>query len=335
MNSSSAYGQSLPQPLSLDGFALRFTALADLMQSSRQDHRFKLILTVLLALYLVAALVVPMLEQVELPREQQEQVPPQLAKVILEQKVIEKPKPKPEPKPEIEPEPEPKPEIEADTPPPQLPVPPSATATAKEQAQNAGLAAMKDDLLAMRDSFELEPSSNLKQSNDNAEAATIKRDLIGASAELSAAELGQAAITQTVNNAGLEAAAGDKQTRQIRLAEREILASAGANAERQQQASSNGKRSEASLRRTLEANKSRLYALYNRALRKDPLLQGRVLFEIEIAANGSISNVAIKSTGLNNPKLERQLTLVLKSIKFPAEQVDTMVTQWAIDFLPS
>jgi outer membrane biosynthesis protein TonB len=90
-----------------------------------------------------------------------------------------------------------------------------------------------------------------------------------------------------------------------------------------------------SLRRTLETHKSRLYARYNRALRKDPFLQGKVLFEIEIQPNGKVSKVNIKSSELNNPKLERQLLVMLRSITFPNEGVSVMVTIWAIDFLPS
>ncbi|MEO3680885.1 hypothetical protein ABHN84_01090 [Shewanella vesiculosa] len=45
--------------------------------------------------------------------------------------------------------------------------------------------------------------------------------------------------------------------------------------------------------------------------------------------------MAIKSSELNNSKLERQLTLVLRSINFPAESVAVMTTIWAIDFFPS
>jgi hypothetical protein len=59
------------------------------------------------------------------------------------------------------------------------------------------------------------------------------------------------------------------------------------------------------------------------------------MFEIVIQPNGNISKVTIKSSELNNPKLERQLTLVLRSISFPAEKVALMTTIWAIDFFPS
>ena len=109
----------------------------------------------------------------------------------------------------------------------------------------------------------------------------------------------------------------------------------GAIAEEEASSALAGQRTEISIRRTLEANKSRLYALYNRALRKDPFLKGKVMFEIEIQPNGAISRVDIKSSGLNNAKLERQLTIILRSIRFPEEEVSVMTTIWAIEFLPN
>jgi hypothetical protein len=59
------------------------------------------------------------------------------------------------------------------------------------------------------------------------------------------------------------------------------------------------------------------------------------MFEIEIQPNGAISRVDIKSSGLNNAKLERQLTVILRSIRFPEEEVSVMTTIWAIEFLPN
>jgi protein TonB len=64
-----------------------------------------------------------------------------------------------------------------------------------------------------------------------------------------------------------------------------------------------------------------------------------MMFEIAIQPNTdisiSISRVTIKSSELNNVKLECQLTLILHSINFPAENVAVMTTIWAIDVFPS
>lgn len=314
-----------------------FNDLGDLFKPSKQDKLFKLILWALLLVYLVFAVVVPMLEQVELPREVKEQVPPQLAKIILQEKQLPPPvKPEvkpPEPLPEPEPTPPEDKVVEKPIEPvvkPQV-VQPTTREAAKEKASTSGLAAMKDELFSMRDAFDVTPTAQRKLEQTTSQEVKVKRDLLAGAANKQTDSLAKSTISQTVSSGSLSG----NETQQIRLAKEEVLASQGAVAEKASQASQGGQRSEAALRRTLEANKSRLYSLYNRALRKDPFLKGKVMFEIVIQPNGSISKVSIKSSELNDAKLERQLTLVLRSITFPAENVAVMTTIWAIDFFPS
>lgn len=300
------------------------SSIDDLFAPSVQDWLFRGILAILFVIYMMVAVVVPMLETPEVPREVKEQLPPQLAKIILEERPLPEPKkPEPEPLPEPEPEPEAKPAEEAQ----------AGPLDAKEQAENAGLAAMKDELFAMRDAFKVQPPAASQLANSEAAETKVERKMLGAQTDLTSEALAKSTVTQTVATSEVSR----KSTQQIRLAEEEIVAAQGAQAERNGNANGSGpgQRSELALRQTLEANKSRLYSLYNRALRKDPFLQGKVLFKIEILPNGTISNVSIQSSELNNAKLERQLTVVLQSIRFPAEAAATMTTIWAIDFLPS
>jgi outer membrane biosynthesis protein TonB len=210
-------------------------------------------------------------------------------------------------------------------------VQPTTREAAKEKASTSGLAAMKDELFSMRDAFDVTPTAQRKLEQTTSQEVKVKRDLLAGAANKQTDSLAKSTISQTVSSGSLSG----NETQQIRLAKEEVLASQGAVAEKASQASQGGQRSEAALRRTLEANKSRLYSLYNRALRKDPFLKGKVMFEIVIQPNGSISKVSIKSSELNDAKLERQLTLVLRSITFPAENVAVMTTIWAIDFFPS
>ena len=305
--------------------------LATLFQPSKQDKRFTQILGLLLLLYLAFGILVPLFEPPEIPREIKEQVPAQLAKILLEEKQLPPPeKPKEEPIPEPEPEPEQQkqeltekpPEASKDTPP---------VKNAKERAKTAGLAAMKDELFAMREAFDIKPAAQSTLAQTNTAEVKVKRKLIAGAANTQSQALSAAKVGKTVRSDELST----KVTQQIRLAEEEVLAVDGAIAEQENSTIDAGQRSEMSLRRTLEANKARLYALYNRALRKDPLLKGKVMFEIEIQPNGSVSQVRIDSSELNNAKLERQLLVILRSIKFPTEDVDVMTTIWAIDFLPS
>jgi len=311
----------------------RFQTQNDLFIPSQQDKRFLRILSILLVVYLIFAFGVPLLEQVEVPRAVKEQVPPQLAKIILQEKQLPLPEKIKEPE-IIKPE-EIKEELkeELEEKPPEKPIeqPKMTREVAREKAKTSGLAAMKDELFSMREAFDVKPAAKTKLNQKTAEEVKVKRKLLAGAVSKQSEGLTASSVSRTVASDALSS----KNTQQIRLAEEEVLATEGAIAEEDALASGAGQRTEISLRRTLEANKSRLYALYNRALRKDPFLKGKVMFEIEIQPNGTISRVDIKSSGLNNAKLERQLKVILRSIRFPEEAVAVMTTIWAIEFLPN
>ncbi|MEW8259028.1 MAG: AgmX/PglI C-terminal domain-containing protein, partial [Candidatus Thiodiazotropha taylori] len=84
-----------------------------------------------------------------------------------------------------------------------------------------------------------------------------------------------------------------------------------------------------------DQNKGAVYALYNRALRKDPSLRGKVVLELTITPAGKVSKCRIISSELNNPKLERKLVSRIKLFKFASKDVETAVVSYPIDFLPS
>jgi outer membrane biosynthesis protein TonB len=298
----------------------------NVFQDTTQDKKFTRILQSLIGIYLLIAVLVPLIEQVEVSREVKEKVPVQLAKIMLQEKKLpmpEKPKEKP-----IE---DKKPEELKDKPEKKVEPPKTKRQAAKQKAQSSGLAAMKDELFAMRDAFEVKPASTTKLNKTNAAEVKVQRKLLANAANTQSSTLSAVNTTQTVASDELST----RNTQQIRLSEEEVLASTDTAMAESLAAQNSGQRSEVALRRTLEANKSRLYSRYNRALRKDPFLKGKVLFEIEILPSGKVNKVTIKSSELNNAKLERQLTSILRAIKFSAESVGTVITIWAIDFLPS
>jgi outer membrane biosynthesis protein TonB len=89
------------------------------------------------------------------------------------------------------------------------------------------------------------------------------------------------------------------------------------------------------VRLVLERTKPALYAIYNRALREDPTLQGKVVLELTIAPNGSVTEAHFKSSELKSPELEQKLLARFRLMEFKAEDVETLVTTYPIDFLPS
>ncbi len=84
-----------------------------------------------------------------------------------------------------------------------------------------------------------------------------------------------------------------------------------------------------------ERNKGAIYAIYNRALREDPALQGKVVLSLTIAPSGQVVDLKIASSELRAPELEAKLLARIRQFDFGAKDVAQMVVTWPVDFLPS
>ena len=84
-----------------------------------------------------------------------------------------------------------------------------------------------------------------------------------------------------------------------------------------------------------ERNKGSIYAIYNRALREEPSLQGKVVVKLTIAPSGGVVDVRVESSELKTPELEAKLLARIRQFDFGAKDVDQMVVTWPVDFLPS
>lgn len=82
--------------------------------------------------------------------------------------------------------------------------------------------------------------------------------------------------------------------------------------------------------------KAALYRIYNRELRKDPTLRGKILMRISIETNGSVSMCKVESTDLTSPKLVANIVERIKRFNFgPKEGVPKITILYPIDFLPA
>jgi TonB family protein len=103
----------------------------------------------------------------------------------------------------------------------------------------------------------------------------------------------------------------------------------------QRSGSGKASRSIEEIKLVFERNKGAIYALYNRALRDDPALQGKVVLELRIAPSGQISDLRIITSELKAEELERKLLARIRMFEFGAKDVEAMVVTWPVDFLPS
>jgi len=82
-------------------------------------------------------------------------------------------------------------------------------------------------------------------------------------------------------------------------------------------------------------NKGAIDALYARALRDSPALQGKVVIEMTIAPSGDITAARIISSELNDPEFEAKLLARIRLFKFEARDVAGLTATKPIDFFPA
>ena len=85
----------------------------------------------------------------------------------------------------------------------------------------------------------------------------------------------------------------------------------------------------------LERSKGSLYSIYNRALRDDASLQGKVVVELKISPSGEVMSARVISSELKTPDLEAKILARIRTLDFGAKDVAEMVTTWPLDFLPA
>jgi len=82
--------------------------------------------------------------------------------------------------------------------------------------------------------------------------------------------------------------------------------------------------------------KASFYRLYNRELRNNPALQGKMVLRLTIEPDGSVSMCSLQSTDMNAPDLATQVVNRVRAINFGAKEgVQTVTIVYPIDFLPA
>lgn len=290
-----------------------------------ESSRFKKILLIFIGISILFSIAIPLIE-IKKPERQKTTIPPRLVKMILEKKKVVKPPPPPEPikeekKEEEKPkekEPEKKPEKKPEEP------KPVEKKTAKEVAKEH--AAVFDALADLRDTdvvTDLTQNQNL--SNNTGQAATATRSLITQKA--------------TQGSGGIKVATASRSSGTGKLAAQSsgtVKSEIGTAIENTQRVTQSGslKRSSENIQLTFEKYKPQIFALYNRALRKNPGLQGQVNFRLVIQPDGRVSECRIESSELNDPALEKRLVSRIKRINFGAQNVEVWNNTYLINFFP-
>ena len=296
---------------------------------TREDRIFKRLAIVILFLFMVLGLIMNGLTLPEPEQRKLVDVSPRLAKLILEKKKIPPPPkteiPKPEKKKvEKKKEPEKKKEVKKKKVEPKKKKP-----DAREKARQSGLIALQDELNDLRD-FSLDDTLDLPQQTSGKKALEVAStsDLLTSSAKQSSGGITTSNLTRKVTSTEIA-------TRQTSKVESKIESTQETRTKVAKSTGGISKRTSREIELVFQKNKTPIFAIYNRALRKDPSLQGKVVIELTIEPSGAVSNVKILSSELANKSLERKLVLKIKKFKFAKANVAKITVTYPIDFLPS
>jgi TonB family protein len=291
----------------------------------QEDKSFRWITLVFLLLFLGIGVVLNSIQLPEVEQKNLVDISPRLAKLILEkQKVIPPPK-KELPKQEIKKEVEKKKEK-----------PKKKPADAREVAQQSGLLALSDELEDLRESFDLDDVLELPQQTSGKEAVIVATasDLLTSTATQSSGGIQTDTLNRTITTSELSQRQTTKVQSKIASNDQKLAKLSTGTGSGTQKGTSK-QRSAAEIERVFHKNMGGIYSIYNRALRKNPSLAGKVVLELTIAPDGSITNVKILSSELGDEKLERKLLLKIKRFKFAKADVAVTILTYPIDFLPS
>jgi TonB family protein len=295
--------------------------------SPADERRVRRVLGAAIGLFIGFGIIVPLLP--ERPRESL--APPPVPERVVEF-LLERPKPVPKPEPKVE-VPQPKPEVvpmverPRPVPAPVADAPPKPDA--RKKAAASGLLALSNQLAELRD-LEVDRATPAQSLNAGAgEKTRVDRALLTARTGE-----GSGGIAVSKASSGF----GGGSTGLAGHATAKVASSADAAPAGDVQRS--GKSSKASRTReevelVFDRNKSAIYALYARALRDNPALQGKVVLEVTIAPTGEVTDCRVVSSDLGDADLERKLVARVKMFRFDARDVAPMTTTKPIEFFPA
>ena len=288
--------------------------------SEAEERLFRRIIGATIGLFIAFGIVIPLLPQPPVTQPLQPEESQRIVEFILTQ-------PKPPPVEAPKPVEVPQAQAKVVTPVPVARVVPKPDP--RKKAAESGLLALADELADLRD---MDVDRNVEDTPLNAgvgDKTRVDRNILTASVGTNS---GGIAVSRASSGFG-GGSAGLKGNSTARV----TSTVAGSNAPEATRSGKSGKasRTREEIELVFDKNKSAIYALYSRALRDNPGLQGKVVLEVTIAPSGEVTQCRIISSELGDPELERKLVARVKMFRFESRDVATMTTTKPIEFFPA
>ena len=299
-----------------------------------QEKKFQRLLGIVFLICLALSIVWPFIPVPEPDPFDVEEIPPRIAQLMLEDEPLPPPPPPPQEEPEPEPEldepeqvvetePEPEPEL---IPEPEPEPVVDRTEQAREEAQ-AALMPFAEDLADLGDR-DIQVAVDRPLSASVGEATRNERSMITSKAGTASGGINTAAMSRNTGGTGI----AGRNTTQVSSP---VAGMAQGVAASRSGTSGRASRSREEIELVFDRNKGAIFALYNRALRQDPSLEGKLVLRLTIAPNGAVTMCEVVSSELGNEELERKLVQRVKLFRFEARDVEAITTTKPIDFFPA
>lgn len=201
---------------------------------------------------------------------------------------------------------------------------------ARNKAKSSGLLALNKELSDLMDTSSINAmvGKRVSRSTSALKAAKVNTSLLTANASNGSGGVSKEKYSTHVTKTVLSSSE--------KIAFRQSLASNGKLKGKSHTAQrGDNVRSEEDVIYVMDKNKSKLHSIYRRARRGHPGLKGKIVLEITIAPSGKVVKVRIKSSQLNDAKLESRLIARVKGFDFGSGSVEEVTVLFPIEFLPS
>ena len=246
-------------------------------------------------------------------------------------------KPKEEPKPKKNQKADTKPKVTKPKP-EKTKVAENRTAAARKKAQNVGVMAFKDafaDLVKDTPVARLGSETRLSNAGGNVKGqAVAQRSLVAMQAKAgTSGGIGNASVSRNIGNGNADRLGNSGEAGITRI--ESAIAGLGESSRPLSDGLAAG-RTDEEIQIVFDRYKAALYRIYNKELRRDPTLRGKILMRITIEPDGSVSMCTVESTDLASPGLVNKIVERVRRFNFgQKEDVQRMTILYPIDFLPA
>ena len=215
---------------------------------------------------------------------------------------------------------------------------PANVQQARDVAQTKGVLALKSDFADLMgdssDSAKMGANAHVSSTGKAAAGDAPQRSVIGSQATGGSGGINTAGLSRQ----GVGSGSGGKSITGggVKLARVESATGTGVADDRPLSKGAGPSRTDEEIQIVFDRYKAALYRIYNRELRNDPTLRGKMVLRITIDPDGHVSACSVKSTDLASPVLSKDIVDRVLNFNFGSKAgVPALTILYPIDFLPA